>query len=234
MVPTITPSPIPPTSRAKPGHRSATGEALCHNRRPAVGPTRRTSSLCGRCRKGPGARAPYMIYVFLFLASTTVISTAQAGSIGGGGGGGQNVPWWYPSEIWGTGDRDAVAGEDPWRQSSTQNGDDGVKGDRSSDGGLREDVSLRRFRETALLAKEFVGDCVAFGVAEDEERTGFEPSCSVHEGANATLRRLGENIDRCKCVCLFFRLMYVCLFSLVFVVHVSMGTVTMVATVSVF
>lgn len=54
-------------------------------------------------------------------------------------------------------------------------------------------------RHEATLAGEFVESCVAMGVAEEEERTGEMPQCSVHEGSNATLRRLGDSVDRCEC-----------------------------------
>lgn len=53
-------------------------------------------------------------------------------------------------------------------------------------------------REEARIAREFVAHCVAFGVAEEEERTGEEPQCSIHEATNQTLRRLGTSVDRCK------------------------------------
>ena len=53
-------------------------------------------------------------------------------------------------------------------------------------------------REESRIAREFVARCVAFDVAEEEERMGEEPQCSIHEASNHTLRRLGSSVDRCE------------------------------------
>ena len=51
----------------------------------------------------------------------------------------------------------------------------------------------------ALLAREFVDNCVSRDLAEDETWTEAMPQCSVHEASNHTLRRLGASINRCQC-----------------------------------
>lgn len=144
------------------------------------------------------------MYILLLFSSSAVISRAQTGSLGGrsSNAGGQVVPWWYPSRVWGGADgHDGVhRGEDGWTKKSSGGGAGNNGGKHGGDGAGAGDVSRRRFRDAAFLAMEFVRDSVALGVAEEQERTGFEPCCSVHEAGNDTLRMLGEGVDRCEFV----------------------------------
>lgn len=55
------------------------------------------------------------------------------------------------------------------------------------------------FRKKAFIAKEFVENCVALGLGEDEQSMEAMPQCSIHEVTNKTLRKLGASIDECEC-----------------------------------
>eukprot|EP00904_Undaria_pinnatifida_P002294 jgi/Undpi1/12065/HiC_scaffold_4.g01763.m1 len=122
-------------------------------------------------------RTPPSILTLTVVAVAVVaaarITLAEAAATGRG-----SVPWWYPFRDWGASSDQKAAG-----------GDGGYVG--------WAELSHLRHREEARIAREFVAHCVAFGVAEEEERTGEEPQCSIHEATNQTLRRLGTSVDRC-------------------------------------
>lgn len=62
--------------------------------------------------------------------------------------------------------------------------------------------SIRRSRDEAKLAGEFVATSVASGLAEQEQEEGvlgaMMPVCHAHEATNHTLRKLGASVDRCE------------------------------------
>lgn len=141
---------------------------------------------------------PILVSLVLVMLASTTVTTAEAGAIGSG----RNVPWWYPSRMWGV-DHDGGSswssyyptdGSGFWRKK---------RRNRNGNGGLgnswaQHDPLRRRQQEIAALAREFVSDCVSEGLGEEEERTQSELQCTMHEAGNATLRRLRENVDRCE------------------------------------
>lgn len=140
---------------------------------------------------------PLLLRLVIMMLAAATAATAEAGSLGTG----RNVPWWYPSRLWGM-DRDAGSGwgsyydgSTLWRKKRRHRGERGGGGA----GWPPQDPYLRwRATELADLAREFVQGCVARGLGEEEERTGDEPQCLASEASNVTLRRLGENVDRCE------------------------------------
>lgn len=67
-------------------------------------------------------------------------------------------------------------------------------------GAMFDDRIWFYFRKKAFIAKEFVENCVALGLGEDEQSMEAMPQCSIHEVTNKTLRKLGASIDECKCL----------------------------------
>ncbi|CAM9212093.1 unnamed protein product, partial [Ascophyllum nodosum] len=126
----------------------------------------------------PAGAAPVAAIAIAVLVTAFSTTVAEAGAIGG-----RDVPWWYPSRDWFLGSDDDAVGRG-WAA--------GV--DIAGQLNREEPESLIA---KALLAREFVDNCVSRDLAEDETWTEAMPQCSVHEASNHTLRRLGASINRC-------------------------------------